>query len=404
MNEGRDHQATDRRRIAHVDMDAFFAAVEQLDEPRYRGKAVIVGGLGPRGVVSTASYEARKYGVGSAMPMARARKLCSQGIFLAPRFRRYQEIAHQVRDILHQYTEAVEVVSIDEAFFDLTGSESIHGGPEEILTTIKDRVKQVTGLTCSVGLAPNRFLAKLASELQKPNGLVIIDPDSVQQIIDPLSVRMIWGVGEVTECRLRGLGILLISDLRRAPLNLLTHEFGAMGRVLHRLARGEDETPLTLERQASSVSRETTLPQDIYSTVRIEELLRNLARAVASQLREEGLVGKTVRIKVRFPDFETITRQASLSVGTDSMRIVEGMALDLLRRRVDLAGRGVRLIGVGVGRLNMASTRQLALFPEDEVIPGNTPSDEVSRWLNSQDGHRSLAQGKDQIAGAGEDL
>ncbi|MEA3239213.1 MAG: DNA polymerase IV [Candidatus Bipolaricaulota bacterium] len=400
MNEGINHQPAEQRRIAHLDMDAFFAAVEQLDEPRYRGKAVIVGGLGPRGVVSTASYEARKFGVGSAMPMARARKLCPQGIFLPPRFPRYREIAQQVRDILHEYTEAVEVVSIDEAFFDLTGS----GDAEEIVPIVKARAKQETGLTCSVGLAPNRFLAKLASELRKPNGLVIIDPGNVQQIIDPLPVRMIWGVGEVTERRLRSLGILLISDLRQAPLSLLTHEFGAMGRVLHRLACGEDATPLILERQASSVSRETTLAQDIYSIARIEQLVRYLARVVASQLREDGLVGKTVRIKVRFPDFETITRQASLNVGTDSARIVEGMAIDLLRRRVDLAGRGVRLIGVGVGRLNRASTRQLTLFPEDEVIPDNISSDEVPRCLNRQDGHRSLAGGKDQIAGLGEDL
>jgi len=402
MNKGRDHQSTGRRRIAHLDMDAFFAAVEQLDEPRYRDKPVIVGGLGLRGVVSTASYEARKFGVGSAMPMARARKLCPQGIFLPPRFSRYQEIAREVRDILHEYTRAVEVVSIDEAFFDLTGSESLHGSPEEVITTIKDRVKQVTGLTCSVGLAPNRFLAKIASELEKPDGLVIIDPDSVQQILDPLPVRMIWGVGKVTERRLRGLGISLIRDLRRASPGLLTHEFGAMGRVLHRLARGEDETPLTLERQASSVSREVTLPKDVYSTTRIEQLVRHLARSVASQLRAEGLVGKTVRIKIRFPDFETITRQASLSVETDSPRIVEEMALDLLRRRVNLTGRGVRLVGVGVGRLNEASTRQLTLFPDDEAIPDRIPSEELQRWLDPQDGHRSLEQGKDQIAGAGE--
>lgn len=402
MNEGRDHQAADRRRIAHVDMDAFFAAVEQLDEPRYRGKAVIVGGLGPRGVVSTASYEARKYNVGSAMPMVRARKLCPQGIFLSPRFPRYREISQRVRNIICEYSPVVEVVSIDEAFFDLTGSKSIHCRPEEILATIKDRVKQVTGLTCSAGLAPNRFLAKIASELEKPDGLVVIGREDVQKILDPLPVRMIWGVGKVTERRLRALGISLISNLRHTSLSQLTNEFGSMGSVLYRLARGEDNTPLNRESKSSSVSREVTFPQDIYSKERMENIVRDLAHNVASLLREEGLVGKTVRIKVRFPDFETITRQASLSVGTDSLRIVEGMAIDLLRRRIDLAERGVRLIGVGVGRLNRANTRQLTLFPEDEVIPDNIPSDAVSQWLNPQDGHRSLAQGKDQIAEGGE--
>lgn len=395
MDEGRDHQLAEQRRIAHVDMDAFFAAVEQLDEPRYRGKPVIVGGLGPRGVVSTASYEARKYGVGSAMPTARARKLCPQGIFLAPRFSRYVKISKQVRAILHQYSQVVEVVSIDEAFFDLTGD--IHA--EEIVAMIKARVKQETGLTCSVGLATNRFLAKVASELEKPDGLVIIDQVHVQQILDPLPVRMIWGVGKVTERRLRGLGISLIRDLRRTSVSQLASEFGSMGRVLYRLARGEDNTPLNRESKTSSVSREVTFPQDIYLKEQLEKIVRDLAQNVAAQLRGEGFVGKTVRIKVRFPDFETITRQASLSVGTDSPRIVEGMALDLLRRRVNIAQRGVRLIGVGVGRLTTVDARQLPLFPEYESTSDPVPSQE-----RVQDGHSSLAQGKEQIAGAGEDL
>jgi len=397
MNEGRDHQPAEQRRIAHVDMDAFFAAVEQLDEPRYRGKAVIVGGLGPRGVVSTASYEARKYGVGSAMPMARARKLCPQGIFLSPRFQRYREISQRVRNIICEYSPVVEAVSIDEAFFDLTASANAL----EILSRIKNRIKVETGLTCSAGLAPNRFLAKIASELEKPDGLVVIGREDVQRILDPLPVRMIWGVGKVTERRLRALGISLISDLRHTLLSQLTSEFSSMGSVLYRLARGEDNTPLNRESKSSSVSREVTFPQDIYSKEQMENIVRDLARNVASQLREEGLVGKTVRIKVRFPDFETITRQASLSVGTDSTRIVEGMAIDLLRRRVHLAERGVRLIGVGVGRLNRISTRQLSLFPEDAMTADRIPSDEVPQSLNPQDGHRSLAQGKDQVAGGG---
>ncbi len=395
MNEERDHQATDLRRIAHLDMDAFFAAVEQLDEPRYRGRAVIVGGLGPRGVVSTASYEARKFGVGSAMPMARARKLCPQGIFLAPRFPRYVEISRKVRAILHQYSPVVEPVSIDEAFFDLTGEDRA----EEIVAIIKAHVKQETGLTCSVGLAPNRFLSKVASELQKPDGLVIIDQEHVQQILDPLSVRMIWGVGKVTERRLRGLGISLIRDLRRTSLSQLMREFGSMGKVLYRLARGEDATPLNRKSKSSSVSREVTFAQDIYSKEHMEEIVRDLAQNVSAQLRRGQLVGKTVRIKIRYPDFETVTRQASLVVATDSTRIIEGMALDLLLRRVDIAGRGVRLIGVGVGRLSKTSVRQLPLFPEDETISDRTPSQE-----SVQDGHRSLARGKKQIAEAGEAL
>ena len=391
MNEGREEQITGERAIAHLDMDAFFAAVEQLDEPRYRGKPVIVGGLGPRGVVSTASYEARRFGVGSAMPTARARKLCPQGIFLTPRFPRYVEISKHVREILHQYSSVVEKVSIDEAFFDLTGEAH----PEETVAMIKERVKRETGLTCSVGLAPNRFLAKVASELEKPDGLVIIDQEHVQQILDPLPVRMIWGVGRVTERRLRSLGISLISELRRAPLSQLVREFGSMGRVLHRLARGKDDTPLNRKSKSSSLSREVTFSQDVYSTERMEEVVRDLARSVAAQLRRGGLVGKTVRLKIRYPDFETITRQASLITGTDSTRIIEGMALDMLHRRVNIGERGVRLIGVGVGRLSRTSARQLPLFPDDSddtCYADRLPADPA---LPS--GHTSLASRKDQI-------
>jgi DNA polymerase-4 len=360
------------RKIAHLDMDAFFAAVEQLDEPSYRGKPVIVGGLGPRGVVSTASYEARKYGVGSAMPMAKARKLCPHGIYLTTRFSRYQEISLQVRKILSEYTPLVETVSIDEAFFDLTGSERVLGTAEEIVVTAKARVQEVTGLTCSVGLAPNRFLAKLASELEKPDGLVIIEEEHVQEILDPLPVRMIWGVGKVTERRLRSLGLSTIRDLRMAPLELLVREFGTGGRTLYQLARGEDTTPVRVSQEAKSISREVTFSQDIYQIEKIEGVIRRLAHEVAAQLRRENLLGKTVRIKVRFPDFQTITRQISLGVRTDSTHLIEAFALDLLQRRVPSEGRGVRLIGVGVGRLSKATARQLSLFDEEDAALDRT--------------------------------
>ncbi len=365
MNEGTDHQPAEQRRIAHLDMDAFFAAVEQLDEPRYRGKAVIVGGLGPRGVVSTASYEARKFGVGSALPMARARKLCPQGIFLPPRFSRYVEISKLVLGIIGEYAQVVEKVSIDEAFFDLT----LRSDAEKVVAIIKERVKKETGLTCSVGLAPNRFLAKVASELEKPDGLVVINREDVQEILDPLPVRMIWGVGKATERRLGGLGISLVRDLRRASLQQLTREFGSVGRLLYCLARGEDDTPLNRKSKTRSISREVTFAQDVYSTRRMEEVVQDLARSVSAQLREGRFIAKTVRIKIRFADFETITRQASLVTGTDSTDIVKGMALDLLRRRVDISGRGVRLIGVGAGRLCKVDARQLSLFSEYEAIP-----------------------------------
>jgi len=357
------------RQIAHLDMDAFFASVEQLDHPAYRGKPVIVGGLGPRGVVATASYEARRYGVHSAIPMSRARRLCPDGVFLEARFQRYEEISGQVREILLAYTPRVEFVSVDEAFLDLSESQRAHGSADAIVLEIKNQVRSRTSLTCSVGLAPNRFLAKLGSELGKPDGLMVIRPERVQEILDPLPVGAIWGVGQVTERRLQGLGLLTVRNLRDAPLELLLREFGAAGRALHRLARGEDETPVAPVRETCSISREVTLPQDLSTLAAVEATLRPLAREVALELSRERLLGKIVRIKVRFGDFATITRQVSLPAPTDSPYLVEATAVSLLRRRVSLEGRGVRLIGVGVGRLCEARAQQLPLFADDHGLP-----------------------------------
>jgi DNA polymerase IV len=356
-------RVTDESRlIGHLDMDAFFAAVEQLDEPSYRGKPVIVGGLGPRGVVSTASYEARRYGVGSAMPTAKARKLCPNAVYLPPRFSRYREISDRVLAIIGEYTPVVETVSIDEAFFDLTGQAQSFGGPSQLGSDLKRRVRETTGLTCSIGLAPNRFLAKLASELCKPDGLLVVDPDTIQDLLDPLPVRMMWGVGRVTEQRLTSLGLTTIRDLRRAPLDLLAREFGVGGRTLFRLAHGEDDSLVRVSRDTKSVSRETTFPEDLYKSEPLERVIRELSAEVAAQLRDERLLGKTIRIKVRFPDFRTITRQVSVVIPTDSASLIESFALDMLHHRVPLEGQGVRLLGVGVGGLATADVRQLPLF------------------------------------------
>jgi len=296
------------------------------------------------------------------MPMAKARKLCPHAVFLRPRFPRYREISNRVLAIIRDYTPIVEAVSLDEAFFDLTGSERVVGPAEEIARKIKARVREETGLTCSVGLGPNRFLAKIASELEKPDGFVIITPDRAQEVLDPLPVGRIFGVGKVTARRLHGLGIRTVKDLREAPLDLLVREFGRYGRSLYRLSRGEDDTPVRPQREAKSVSREVTFPEDIYDPEEMEVIVRRLAREVAGQLRREGLLGRTVRVKVRFPDFRTITRQAGMEVPTDSTYLIEESAVALLRRRVELHGEGVRLLGVGVGNLTEVDARQLPLF------------------------------------------
>jgi len=354
--------ADGQRRIGHLDMDAFFASVEQLNRAEYRGKPVIVGGLGPRGVVSTASYEARAFGVHSAMPMAVARRRCPGGIYLSPRFSRYKEISDVVRGILRRHSSVVETVSLDEAFFDLSRHGRSPDEAEAVAREIKRRVQSETKLTCSVGLAPNRFLAKLASELNKPDGFLVIEPDGVQELLDPLPIDRLWGVGVVTERRLSGLGLLRIGDLRRAPLELLVREFGSNGRRLQRLACGIDETPLQGETESKSISREVTFPFDVVETAEIEKEARRLTRAVVSQLRRESLVCRTVRIKVRYPDFRTITRQTRLGSGTDSVRLIEALAVHLLRDRTDLDDRGIRLIGVGVASLSETRELQLSLF------------------------------------------
>jgi len=356
--------ATDGRRIAHLDMDAFYAAVEQLDDPSLHGRPVIVGGLGPRGVVSTASYEARSFGVHSAMPTAIARKRCPGGVYLPPRFARYREISEIVHRILRRYSPVIEPVSLDEAFFDLSKHGADFVSAAAVAREIKDRVRSETKLTCSVGVAPNRFLAKLASEIDKPDGFRVIEPDRVLETLDPLPIDRLWGVGKVTERRLSGLGLLRARDLRLAPLELLVREFGSTGRRLQQLACGIDDTPLQGAARSKSISREVTFSFDVSEPSEIETQVRRLARAVAEQLRDEAFVCRTVRIKVRYPDFRTITRQARLGSGTDSLHLIEALAVHLLRDRTRLDEQGVRLIGVGVGTLSRTGERQLSLFRE----------------------------------------
>ncbi|UCF09609.1 MAG: DNA polymerase IV [Candidatus Bipolaricaulota bacterium] len=352
------------RYIGHLDMDAFFAAVEQRDRPELRGRPVIVGGLGPRGVVSTASYEARVFGIGSAMPMSRARRLCPQGVFLSPRFSRYKAVSEQVRAILHNAASAIEPVSLDEAFFDLTARAASFADATKQVIAIKAEVERTTRLRCSVGLAPNRLLAKLASELAKPGGIRPIAPSQVRDLLDPLPVGRLPGVGPVTRRRLAGIGVQTVGQLRRIAPEVLVREFGQHGGYLHRIAHGEDETPVAARVESRSISREVTFPEDVTDRQHLEAVARELSADVARQLQQEKLVAKTVRIKVRFPDFRTETRQASFGVGIDSPHLLGQVATDLLRHRVEIGSGGLRLLGVGTGGLHRSAARQLSLFDE----------------------------------------
>lgn len=357
------------RWILHVDMDAFYASVEQLDNPALRGKPVIVGGLGPRGVVATASYEARKFGVRSAMPTAKARKLCPRGVFLPPRFERYAEVAEAIRGILSEYTPLVESVSLDEAFLDLTGTERLHGPPERVAREIHRRIPRETGLTCSVGLGPNKPVAKLASDRAKPGGLLIVYPGDVQAFLDPLPVEALWGIGPVTAAKLRSLGLRTVRDLREAGPELLAAWFGPRsGAHLHRLARGEDDSPVVPGREAKSLSQERTYPRDLYAAEEIRGEVRDLALGVAERLCGRGLLAREVFVKVRWADFTTHTRQQRLPEPTDHPFIIADAALALLSR-VEPRPLGIRLLGVGVGGLVPARFRPLHLFLRDG-LPG----------------------------------
>lgn len=352
------------RWIGHVDMDAFFAAVEQLDVPGRRGRPVIVGGLGPRGVVSTASYEARAHGVHSALPMAAARARCPHGIYVEPRFGRYQEISRQVRAVVEEFTPRIETVSLDEAFFDLTDSSAGFSGARDLARTIKDRIQRSTGLTCSVGLAPNRWLAKMASELDKPDGFVSIDPEQIAAILDPLPANRLWGVGEVTARRLQQMGILRIRDLRLTSPDVLFREFGASGLRLHELSRGVDDSPVAGFATHRSISRETTYESDIRNAEKLEGEIHRLAEEVSACLGRQQLIARVVRIKIRYADFRTITRQVRVPSGTNSSRLIAALCTDLLRHKVQDCETGVRLLGVGVGDLCRSHVQQLPLFPE----------------------------------------
>lgn len=312
-----------RRWIMHVDMDAFFASVEQLDHPEYKGHPVIVGGLSSRGVVATASYEARKFGVHSAMPISRAKKLCPQGIFVYPNMARYKEISHIIHKVMEEFTPIIEPLSLDEAFLDVTGITHKFTGPKALGRAIKDRVFEETGLIISAGLAPNKFLAKLASDLDKPDGLVVIPYGKECESLANFPIKRIWGVGPSTERRLKVGGFALIKDVQNLPDEKpLVPYVGNQARRIWELARGIDERPVEPDRQIQSVGNEETYESDVEDPAVIDLELHYFANRVAKRLRKYGLMGHTVSIKVRYNDFKTVSRQKRLDSSTDQERVI----------------------------------------------------------------------------------
>ncbi len=364
------------RIILHVDMDAFYAAVEQRDRPELRGRPVIVGGTPEgRGVVSTASYEAREYGVHSAMPAAQALRLCPEGVFLPVDLRKYQATSEQVMRILARHSEVIEQVSIDEAFLDLTGRARHFREAEQIAKRVKREIKSELKLTASVGVGPNKFLARLASEHEKPDGLFVIRPDQAEGFLAPLSVQKIWGIGPKTSARLETAGVRTISDLAAAPVGTLRQVLGAWADVARELARGVDDRPIEPVREAKSVSAEHTFPSDLHDVAEMRRALAAMSEEVAGRLGREDARARTVGVKVRFADFRTITRQTRLGDPTDQPAVIRRIAHELLDA-IDREDEGVRLLGVRAADLEHGPG-QLSLFDEQAQRRG-----QLERTLN----------------------
>lgn len=351
-----------QRWVIHVDMDAFYAAVEQRDHRELAGKPVIVGGLGSRGVVSTASYEAREFGVHSAMPMAEARRRCPQGIFLAGNHARYSAVSARIMTVLSGFSPLIEPLALDEAFLDVSGMEQIYPDIYQLAAEIKQRIRQTVGLVASVGAAENKFLAKLASDLKKPDGLVVIAPGKALGVLESMPVSRLWGVGAATNKILRELGITTIGELARFDLALLIQHCGNIAQQLHALANGRDDRLVIAERPPQSVGKELTFAADLTGTDRLKAELLALAEKVGWRLRCSGYSGRTITVKVRYRTFRTITRSCTLAQSTNFDETIYQTACTIFDKCSHT--EGIRLLGITVSSLQ--SGDQLALFDESD--------------------------------------
>ena len=339
------------RRIIHIDMDAFFAAIEQRRRPEYQGKPVVVGGDGDphkRGVVSTASYEARRYGIRSAMPLREAYRRCPQAIFLPVDYEEYSRVSEEIMAIMGEYTPLIEPVSLDEAFLDVS---EIPRHAEEIARDIKDRIKKETGLTASIGIAPNKLLAKIASDLNKPDGFTVIKEDEKEKVLSDLPVRSLWGVGKKTEAYLKEMGINTVGQLAKVQLETLKEHFGnSFGQMLYDHSRGIDNSPVITEWEPKSISRETTYQRDTRDLGLIKSTLLELTVDVVRSLKSQGYKGRTVTVKIRYQGFVTVTKARTLDESTDSLDPIWKTALSLLSKFE--FKKKVRLVGIRVSNLS----------------------------------------------------
>ena len=349
---------TKPRKIIHIDMDAFFASIEIRDNPALRGKPVIVGGdPEKRGVVSTCSYEARKFGVHSAMPAGQARKLCPQGIFLPVNMEKYAMVSEQIHRIFYDYTDLVEPLSVDEAFLDVTENKKHCRSATLLAQEIRERIHRETGLTASAGVSFNKFLAKIASDINKPDGMTVITPDKANDFIEKLPIEEFYGVGKVTAGRMNELGIKSGLDLKNFDQAELIRHFGKAGIYYYNIARGYDDREVETDVPRKSLGRETTLQIDISDIPEIIKIVEDLSREVESLLKEEGLAGRTVTLKLRYEDFQTVTRSQSLPCLINEYEFIRNTAVSLLKK-TQAGQRKVRLLGVTVSG-----------FPEQECGP-----------------------------------
>lgn len=355
------------RQILHLDLDAFYASVEQLDDTALRGRPVIVGGISDRGVVCACSYEARRFGVRAAMGMLRARQLCPAAIVRPVRMGRYRELSAQVFAIYGRYTDRIEPLSIDEAFLDVTGCERLFGPPVAIAAAIRAAVRQETGLTVSAGVAGNKFLAKLASEQGKPDGLVELLPREVEGFLATLPVASLWGVGRVTAERLQQLGLRRVGDLRQAGEERLVKLLGAQGAQLYRLSLGQDERPVAAAGRPKSLGHEETFAEDRWDRAGLEVELLAMAERVASRLRQLGLEAGCVTVKVKYGDFTQVNRSAAVAAAVSSLEGIYPLAKILLGR-TEAGRRSVRLLGLSLSQLHPAGAGQGELFGQRQRL------------------------------------
>ena len=377
--------------ILHIDMDAFYASVEIRDNPKLRGLPVVVGGSPQgRGVISAASYEARKFGIFSAMPSSQAVRLCPNVVFVKTRMDHYAKISKQIREIFFRFTSLVEPLALDEAFLDVSGCEKLFGDGPKIAGLIKDAIQDELGLTASAGVAPNKFLAKLASDLDKPDGLVVVPADDIEGFLNPLPIERVWGVGKQTLKKFHRLNVKTIEQLRQLDRTTMQQFFGINSEHFWRLSRGLDTRPVVPDRIAKSVSHETTFSHDLTDREPLRGWLLELTQQVGRRLRRYDIRGRTVQIKIRFSDFRTITRSLSLGEPSSSSEELEA-AVEELFERVEIVD-GIRLVGMGVSNLTTSPVAQQMLF-DNEQRSRNARLDEMQDQLKDRFGHDAIRRG-----------